>query len=238
MLGVGILYNSAWSRFCKSHGRLVDFVSVDPQRLCRASDSDTALRFTPLPSEVAAIDALADRRPVIAHDVVLGGEDAAIERVAHWRGRFDFRWVVARANPAIDEVALAELVVRVQQRLDCRIVIADARTELANRVCTATGCGAVLDLRDDASARLDPAHVREIRIVGSDGSAWHDAPVGVVPRATWRALDRMLPLCPNLRAITLAIDESQHAALGDEGVAVQLELAHVSWNRHCAPRLR
>jgi hypothetical protein len=78
--------------------------------------------------------------------------------------------------------------------------------------------------------------VREIRVAGSDGSACHDAPVGVVPRATWRALDRVLPHCRSLRAITLVLEEWQHAALGDEGVAVQLELAHSSWNRRRSAR--
>ncbi|HWB78417.1 MAG TPA: hypothetical protein VG755_25805 [Nannocystaceae bacterium] len=231
VLGVGIHYDSAWSRFCTSHAHLVDFVSVDPQRLCSEIDRDTPQRFIPLPSEVAAIDALAERRPVIAHGVALDGD---FERVIHWRGRFDFRWVVLHARGPTDESTLARLVVGAQARLDCRVVIADVHPALANRICAATGCGAVLDLRDDPA--LDPRHVQEIRVAGSDGSMRLDAPHGVVPRATWRALDRLLPQLPKLRAITLVLDESQHASLGADGVAAQLELARAAWNRYRTPR--
>lgn len=235
MLGVGILYNSAWSRFCTSHGQLVDFVSVDPERLCSELDRDTPQRFTPLPSEVAAIDALGEHRPVVAHGIALDGDEACFERAVHWLGRFDFRWAVAHAHAVHDEARLVKLVVRAQQRLDCRVVIADVHAPLANRVCAATGCGAVLELSDDACVGLDPKHVHELRIFGSDGSARLDAPIGVVPRATWRALDRVLPRFRSLRAITLVLDESQHAALGAEAVAAQLVLARAAWTRHRAP---
>lgn len=237
MLGVGILYNGAWSRFCTSHGHLVDFVSVDPERLCSEVDRDTPPRFIPLPSEVAAIDALAEHRPVVACGVALDADDASFERVMHWRGRFDFRWVVAHARADHADATLARLVARTQQRLDCRVVVAD--TDRADRICAATGCGAVLDLlRDDDCARVDPRHVHEIRIAGSDGSVRLDAPVGVVPRATWRALDRLLPLCRSLRAVTLVLDDAQQAALGVDGVAAQLELARAVWARHRGPTPR
>jgi uncharacterized protein (UPF0276 family) len=98
--------------------------------------------------------------------------------------------------------------------------------EFLNEVCAAAGCGLLLDLHnaftncrnfglalDDWLAALDLANVVEIHVSGGSESdaAWLasrrvfrlDSHDGDVPQDAWRALERLLPRCPNLRGVVL-----------------------------------
>jgi uncharacterized protein (UPF0276 family) len=110
--------------------------------------------------------------------------------------------------------------------------------EFLNEVCDAARCRLLLDLHnaftncrnfglslDDWLAALDTSRVIEIHVSGGSESEarWlasgrvfrldsHDGPV---PEEVWRALDRVLPRCPNLRGVVL---ERNDGTLDDSNV--------------------
>lgn len=116
--------------------------------------------------------------------------------------------------------------------------------EFLNEVCAAARCGLLLDLHnaytncrnfgiplDDWLAALDLSRVIEIHVSGGSESnpAWLasrrvfrlDSHDGDVPGEVWRALDEVLPRCPNLRGVVLernegTIDDSNVAAFESE----------------------
>jgi uncharacterized protein (UPF0276 family) len=98
--------------------------------------------------------------------------------------------------------------------------------EFLNELCAVARCGLLLDLHnaftncrnfgialDDWLAALDLANVVEIHVSGGSESdaAWTtsrrvfrlDSHDGDVPEDVWRALERLLPRCPNLRGVVL-----------------------------------
>jgi uncharacterized protein (UPF0276 family) len=116
--------------------------------------------------------------------------------------------------------------------------------EFLNEVCAAAKCGLLLDLHnaytncrnfrlslDDWLAALDTSRVVEIHVSGGSESdpAWLasrrvfrlDSHDGAVPEDVWRALDAVLPRCPNLRGVVLerndgTLDDSNTTAFEDE----------------------
>jgi uncharacterized protein len=120
--------------------------------------------------------------------------------------------------------------------------------EFLNEVCAAARCGLLLDLHnaytncrnfglplDDWLAALDLSHVIEIHVSGGSESnpAWLasrrvfrlDSHDGDVPGEVWRALDEVLPRCPNLRGVVL---ERNEATIDDSNVAeFESEVRHL-----------
>ena len=116
--------------------------------------------------------------------------------------------------------------------------------EFLNEVCAAADCGLLLDLHNaytncrnfglalgDWLAALDTSRVVEIHVSGGSESDadWLssrrvfrlDSHDGAVPEEVWRALDAVLPRCPNLRGVVLerndgTLDDSNVAAFEDE----------------------
>jgi uncharacterized protein (UPF0276 family) len=127
---------------------------------------------------------------------------------------------VARLAATVPSVALEN-----QAALFC---FGDPRREpeFLNEVCAQAGCGLLLDLHNafvqsrnfsldlgEWLAAVDLDRVTEIHVSGGSDSEprWlpsrrvfrldsHDGPV---PEEVWRALDRVLPRCPNLRGVVL-----------------------------------
>ena len=113
-----------------------------------------------------------------------------------------------------------------------------------NDVCAAARCGLLLDLHNaytncrnfglslpDWLAALDTSRVVEIHVSGGSESdaTWLasrrvfrlDSHDGAVPEDVWRALDAVLPRCPNLRGVVLerndgTLDDSNVGAFEDE----------------------
>jgi hypothetical protein len=180
VLGVGVHHHGALARFLENHPHAVDFVSVSPASCWIDRGASATPRFVPRPEQVAAFDALAERHPLIAHGVALSlaADEPALEQLARWRGRFDFRWTGVHVD---DEVGAIERVRTMQRTLDCRVLLAGRDPEVVQRLCAATGCGARIALHGGPH---ELAHAQEIEVS--------------------RAID--LPHCPELRAITFVMD--------------------------------
>jgi uncharacterized protein len=162
-LGIGILYSGALARFLETHAHAIDFVSVIPERCWVDHGTAAQPRFVPLPDEVAALDALGERYPLVAHGTGLSIASACtfdvphLEQLAHWRGRFDFRWVsehlsAVRGHPGVavdhhagiaqplpwDEELLAlvvERAIEMRRRLGCRVLFENAVVPAAVTDC-------------------------------------------------------------------------------------------------------
>jgi hypothetical protein len=237
-LGVGIVYSHAMERFLARHVGTVDFIAIDPKFLASAPSDTAPQSLTSLHARVAALDLLADRYPLVAH----GAYD--VEPVAHWHGRYDFRWVGVRLAPDLEVSAAAEAITlriaRMQRKLGCRLLLAGDVRQLAGEgralvetLCRSNGCGVQLDLHElhvhaalcgrepeDMLTAPELEHVTEIHIGGP------------VSAARWRLLASLLPRCPQVRGVVLSAGDRELARMGDDGFAAELARARASWQRH------
>jgi len=243
-LGVGIRYDHSLARFVATHAHAIDFVSVSPERLWIDHGAGAARRFVPVPQEVAALDMLADRFPLIARGAGLSiaasldVDEAKLGQLARWCGRYDFRWVGEQMGgmqtlPGMWDHERLELVVErvraTQRMLDRRVLLEHGTvsappthaSELIHRLCSGSGCGVLLELGAACDTRRDDlelANVHEIHVEGSRART-----------EVWRTLDRVVPRCPNLRAITFELHAPQ---LDDAGIVAQLAMARGLWQQH------
>lgn len=243
-LGVGIRYDHSLAGFVATHGHAIDFVSVSPERLWIDHGAGAPRRFVPVPQEVAALDMLADRFPLIARGAGLSiappsaVDEAQLGQLARWCGRYDFRWVGAQvggthALPRMwDHERLERVVegVRATQRLLDRRVLLEHDSvaaptteagELIHRLCSGTGCGVLLELGSASSPYRDDLELANVHEIHVGGDRAHTD--------VWRTLDRVVPRCPNLRAITFELGEPLR---DDAGIVAQLAMARGLWQQH------
>jgi uncharacterized protein (UPF0276 family) len=97
--GIGILFNGVLGGFLAANPDAVDFVSVIPERFWHDSGRDTSPRFVPLPDEVAALDDLVTKYPIVAHGIGLSIGSAStfdidhVRQLAAWHDRYRFKWI-------------------------------------------------------------------------------------------------------------------------------------------------
>lgn len=119
--------------------------------------------------------------------------------------------------------------------------------QFMNALTARTGCGLLLDLhnlyanarnhRFDAFeflAELDLSRVVEIHVAGGSEFAgmWTDSHSGPCPEPVWQMLDWVLPRAPALCGITFEFHHSYYPALGEAGIAAELDTARSLWDRH------
>ena len=98
-IGVGLLFNGVLEEFFVEHPDAVDFVSVIPDRFWQDAGRNRDVRFTPLPDELAILETLASRYPLVAHGVGLSIASACtfdldhVRQLATWHRRFGFLWI-------------------------------------------------------------------------------------------------------------------------------------------------
>lgn len=96
---IGILLNGALSKFLVTNPGCVDFISVIPERFWNDLGREADPRFVPLPDEVASLDELASRYPLVAHGIGLSIGSGSTFDVAHisylatWHHQYQFRWI-------------------------------------------------------------------------------------------------------------------------------------------------
>lgn len=213
-LGVGLRFTPALSGFVHRHLAAIDHLSIVPEAFWPDADPIGIEHATEIRGALHVLDAVAARRPLIAHGTGLFIGDRApldlghLDRIADWHARYDFRWYsdqlvladdvaasarrVSNAPIPYDHHALKRVVERVravQARLPIPLLLENnvhahgvpqqemSEPMLLNRLCAATGCALVLDLRNlHASAlacgidalsfleRLDLTRVVEIHV--------------------------------------------------------------------------
>lgn len=98
-IGRGILFNGTLQPFLARHAHALDFVSVIPERFWQDHGRAGNPRFTPLPDEVATLDWLASRFPLVAHGIGLSIGSAStfdvehVAQLAQWHRRYAFQWI-------------------------------------------------------------------------------------------------------------------------------------------------
>jgi uncharacterized protein (UPF0276 family) len=98
-VGVGVLYNGALDSVLAQHASATDFVSVIPERFWNDLGRASRPRFVPLPDEVASLDSLAERFPLVAHGIGLSIASAStfdldhVAELAAWHRRYGFCWI-------------------------------------------------------------------------------------------------------------------------------------------------
>jgi uncharacterized protein (UPF0276 family) len=98
-LGVGILYNRAVTELLLTGALPVDYVEIIPERSWTDRGAAVTPRYVEHPGDVALLEELAKRYPLVAHGVGLSIASAGhfdvdhVAQVASWRRRFGLRWV-------------------------------------------------------------------------------------------------------------------------------------------------
>lgn len=98
-LGIGVVYNRPLTELLLAGELPVDFVEVIPDRCWSDRGPGMHPRFIDHPRDVATLEALARRYPLVAHGVGLSIASATpfdieyVHQLAIWRRRHDFRWV-------------------------------------------------------------------------------------------------------------------------------------------------
>jgi hypothetical protein len=97
-LGVGILYNDALPDFLRSDLGLLDYVEVIPDMFQMDRGPTAPQRYLELESWVEILNWLAERRPIIGHNIGMSIGSAGrfdydyIEQIGHWRQRYRWPW--------------------------------------------------------------------------------------------------------------------------------------------------
>jgi uncharacterized protein (UPF0276 family) len=98
-LGIGVVYNRPLTGLLLAGELPVDFVEVIPDRCWSDRGPGAQPRFVEHPRDVATLEALARRYPLVAHGVGLSIASATpfdlehVRQLAIWRRRFHFGWV-------------------------------------------------------------------------------------------------------------------------------------------------
>jgi uncharacterized protein (UPF0276 family) len=96
---VGVMFNGVLRDYLQHHPDSVDFVSIIPERFWNDFGRGAETRFVELPDEVALLDDLAARFPLVAHGVGLSIASAStfdiehVRQLARWHRRYRFQWV-------------------------------------------------------------------------------------------------------------------------------------------------
>jgi uncharacterized protein (UPF0276 family) len=97
-LGVGVLFNLALPGFLRSHRDAWDYVEVIPDMFWRDYGADSEPRYEELEPWMADLGWIADRAPLIAHNIglSLAGTSAFdrgyLVKLREWHERFGFVW--------------------------------------------------------------------------------------------------------------------------------------------------
>ncbi|MEZ5333178.1 MAG: DUF692 domain-containing protein [Thermoanaerobaculia bacterium] len=97
-LGVGLLYNPSLPRFLRGNLDAYDYVEVIPEMFWTDRGRGADDRFVELEAWVRELEWLAERKPVVAHNIsfslgTAGSFDHdAVARLAAWRKRYGFAW--------------------------------------------------------------------------------------------------------------------------------------------------
>jgi uncharacterized protein len=98
-IGVGILFNGILAHLLAEHPEAVDFVSVIPERFWNDFGREASPRFVPLPDEVATLETLCAKFPLVAHGIGLSiGSGSTFDTdhvsyLAGWHHRYQFQWI-------------------------------------------------------------------------------------------------------------------------------------------------
>jgi uncharacterized protein (UPF0276 family) len=98
-LGVGVLYNRALTELLLSGALPVNYVEIIPDRSWTDRGRAATPRYEEHPRDVALVEALAQRYPLVGHGVGLSIASAGafdldhVTQLARWRRRFGLHWV-------------------------------------------------------------------------------------------------------------------------------------------------
>ncbi len=98
-LGIGVLYNRALIDLLVADALPIDYVEIIPERSWTDRGRDATPRFVEHPRDMARIETLARRYPLVAHGVGLSIASAAmfdldyVAQLARWRRRFGLCWI-------------------------------------------------------------------------------------------------------------------------------------------------
>lgn len=122
--------------------------------------------------------------------------------------------------------------------------------DFINTVCSATGCGIVLDLHNvhvnavnrqedpyDFLQRLDLSSVMELHVAGGmefEG-LYLDAHSGTSPEQVWELLDWVLPRCPHVGGVVFELFGTWFDTVGPDRVRGELERMRAAWTAHAGP---
>jgi uncharacterized protein len=97
-LGIGVLFNLALPGFLRSHRDAWDYVEVIPDMFWRDHGADSEPRYEELEPWMADLGWIADRAPLIAHNIGLSlagtsaPDDGYLVKLREWHERFHFAW--------------------------------------------------------------------------------------------------------------------------------------------------
>lgn len=97
-LGVGILYNASLPEYLDKHLEKVDYIEIIPDMFWSDEGRDTQPRFQPLPKWMHQLDWIAERLPLVAHNIgiSIGTMDYFDEEYIYFmremNARYGFRW--------------------------------------------------------------------------------------------------------------------------------------------------
>jgi len=97
-LGVGILYNASLSEYLDKHMDQVDYIEIIPDMFWSDEGRGQHPRFRPMPQWMHQLDWIADRLPLVAHNIgiSIGTMDYFDEEYVYFmqqmHARYQFRW--------------------------------------------------------------------------------------------------------------------------------------------------
>lgn len=97
-LGVGLLYNPSLPDFLRANLEAIDHLAIIPDMFWTDAGRGATPRFVELDAWVELLDWVAQRKPVVAHNLgfSLGSAEAFdpnyAENIAAWQRRYDFPW--------------------------------------------------------------------------------------------------------------------------------------------------
>jgi uncharacterized protein (UPF0276 family) len=97
-LGVGVLYNPSLAEFLRTECDTIDFLEITPDMFWTDRGPGSQPQYEELESWVEFLDWIAERRPVVAHNIGLSIGNAGrfdlnyIQHIASWNDRYHFPW--------------------------------------------------------------------------------------------------------------------------------------------------
>lgn len=97
-LGVGLLYNGALPEFVRANVDAFDYLAITPDLFWLDRGPGHTERYEELESWVETLDWVAERRPIVSHNVGLSIgsarslDEAYLEQIARFQNRYHFPW--------------------------------------------------------------------------------------------------------------------------------------------------
>jgi uncharacterized protein (UPF0276 family) len=97
-LGVGLLYNAALPEFVRSNVEAMDYLAITPDLFWLDRGPKYAERYEELESWIQTLDWVAQRRPIVSHNIGLSIgsatslDTAYLEQIARFQKRYQFPW--------------------------------------------------------------------------------------------------------------------------------------------------